>query len=124
MNAALKMQMDATITAQVDRDRAWLPHDRRGRWVVIEPGAGRHLTSSPKHVRRIVDAATPRRGRRFSSLARARAFARTVGGYVARWRRTPPGGGVWRFESPWERALSMTSMAWLPAVTTLHREEP
>jgi hypothetical protein len=117
MNAALKKQMDEAVSAQVDRDLAWLPHDHRGRWVVIEPGAGRHLTNSPRDVRRFVDRVTPRRARRFSSLSRARAFARSVGGQVARWRSAPPGGGVWRRVSPWERALSMADAAfWLPGM--------
>jgi hypothetical protein len=98
------IRIDAAVADWVDRDRAWLPRDRRGRWVVIEPGAGHHMSHSPRDVRRIADAATPRRARRFSSLSRARAFARSVDGTVRRWRRTPPGGGTWRRESPWQRA--------------------
>jgi hypothetical protein len=120
VNAALARQMHGAIAAQIDRDLAWLPHDRRGRWVVIEPGPGRYLTDSPAHVRRFVDARTPRRARRFSSLSRARAFARSVGGDVARWRRIPPGGGIWRRVSPWERVR----MPWMTITTALRQENP
>ncbi len=105
--SAFTTQMNVMCAAYSARETAWLPHDRRGRWVVIEPGAGRYLTGSPRDVRRYVDAASQRRGRRFSSLSRARAFAKSVEGTVARWRRTPPGGGVWRQVSPWDRIRSM-----------------
>ncbi len=95
---------DAMAADHAAYERSWLPHDHRGRWVVLEPGAGRYLTDSPRNVRRYADRMTPRRARRFSSLSRARAFARQVGGTLHRWRRTPPSGGVWKQESPWERA--------------------
>jgi len=72
-------------------ETAWRVHDRRGRWVVLEAGPGRHLRELPRHVRDYVDAVTSRRGRRFSSLSRARAFAREVGGELLRWRRCMPG---------------------------------
>jgi hypothetical protein len=57
-------------------------------------------------MRRYVDAMSKRRARRFSSLSRARAFAHAVRGTVHHWRRTPPSGGVWRRQSPWQRALA------------------
>jgi hypothetical protein len=117
VNAAVARQLDAAIAAAIDRDRAWLPHDRRGRWVVMEPGTGRLLRGSPAHVRRVADAATPRRARRFSSLSRARAFARRVGGDVHRWRRTTPFGGVWHRLDPWDRARATADAAtWLPGI--------
>lgn len=97
--------LDTLVADYTRRERAWLPHDHRGRWVVIEPGAGHHMTGSPKEVRRIADLATPRRARRFSSLSRARAFARSVKGTVFRWRRTAPSGQGWAIESPWQRAM-------------------
>jgi hypothetical protein len=99
-----RARVEAAVADSVQRDRAWLPHDRRGRWVVVEPGAGHYMTSSPRDVRRVAELATPRRARRFSSLSRARAFARSVDGTVRRWRRAPPGGGIWRRESPWQWA--------------------
>lgn len=101
MNDKIHEALQRSIAAHVARDRAWMPQDRRGRWVVIEPGAGRYLTGCSAEVRAIADAATPRRARRFRSLSRARAFARETGGMLARWRRTPPGGGQWRRLSPW-----------------------
>jgi hypothetical protein len=105
MNNTLTEQLDAEIAARVARDHAWLPHDRRGRYLVFEAGAGRHLRGEPVVIRQIVDAASERRARRFSSLSRARAFAREVGGTVHRWRRTPPGGGRWLRVPSWNRAL-------------------
>jgi len=108
VNTDIAHRLDVMAAAQADRDRAWLPHDRRGRWVVFEPGAGRHLSGGSRQMRRIVDTATPRRGRRFSSLSQARAFARAVRGTVHRWRRTAPSGGVWQGQSPWRWALSCT----------------
>jgi hypothetical protein len=93
------------VAGHVQRERAWLPHDRRGRWVVLEPGSGHHMTGGPREVRQIADLATPRRARRFSSLSRARAFARSVRGTVHRWRRTSPGGRIWRRMSPWSWAV-------------------
>jgi hypothetical protein len=109
VNADLVVRMEDAIADYAARERAWLPHDQRGRWVVIEPGAGRHLSKSPKAVRQIADRASKRRARRFSSLSRARAFAREVGGTVARWRRTPPDGGIWIRETIWQRALATQS---------------
>ena len=114
MNAVLAHQLDRMADAFAKRESAWIPHDRRGRWVVLEPGAGRHLKDSPRAMRRHVNDLTPRRGRRFSSLSRARAFARSVGGTVHRWKRTAPSGNLWRRESPWERALAWPSMLPLP----------
>lgn len=110
MNALLIEQERAAIASALERDRAWLPHDHRGRWGVIESGAGRYLTDSSAAVRQIADAATSRRARRFSSLSRARRFARRFGGKVFRWRRTPPGGGVWQRLSPWDRARSTMAL--------------
>lgn len=51
----------------------------RGRWVV-----------AARHYDEVV-------GLRFTSLSRARSFARRVGGIVRRWRRHE-----WRPRSPWE----------------------
>jgi hypothetical protein len=121
VNASLAERMDADAAAAVERDRAWLPHDRHGRYLVLEAGSGRYLRGEPKIIRQIADAASDRRARRFSSLSRARAFARQVGGTVHRWRRTPPGGGIWRRQSPWDRALKMTR--WLPTTMQLPRME-
>lgn len=116
-NTAIARRLTEAVAAHAARERAWLPRDHHGRWVVMEPGAGRYLKDSPRAMRRYVDAITPRRGRRFSSLSRARAFARSVGGEVRRWRRTPPGGGVWQRVSPWERARSMAEATrWLPGM--------
>jgi hypothetical protein len=97
-------RMRAALARTIEREQAWLPHDRRGRWVVIESGAGHYLTGEPRHIRQIADRYSKRRARRFSSLSAARAFAKSVDGTVRRWRRTPPGGGVWRRESLWEHA--------------------
>lgn len=126
MNDHARQLLDEALAAHVVRERAWLPHDRRGRWVVMEPGAGRYLTNSPEHVRRYVDALSPKRARRFSSLSRARAFARSINSCVQRWRRTPPSGGVWQRVSPWQWALSKTSLLWLPTelLATLAAERP
>jgi hypothetical protein len=46
------------------------------------------LKDSPRHIRDYVDAIMEKRGRRFWSLSRVRAFARKVGGVVRRWHRT------------------------------------
>lgn len=100
------VKLEEAVAGYTARERAWLAHDHRGRWVVIEPGIGHLLSGCSKAARRYADATSRRRARRFSSLSRARAFARSVGGIVARWRRTPPRGGAWTHESPWQRALS------------------
>lgn len=112
MNAVIAKMLDASAATFVAREQAWLPHDQRGRWVVIEPGVGRHLKGAARELRRWVDRVTPRRGRRFSSLARARAFARSVGGTVHRWRRTSPSGSAWQWQSPWQRAAEMVNSMW------------
>lgn len=96
-----KPMFDRAIARHAASERAWLSSDHRGRWVVMEPGAGHYLKDCSKLVRQYADAATPRRGRRFSSLSRARAFARLIGSNVRRWRNTPPSGGIWRRVSPW-----------------------
>jgi len=110
MDGGTRKLLDEAMRAHVERERAWWKNDRRGRWVVLEPGPGRLLSGSPRHVRDYVDAITPQRGRRFSSLSRARAFARRIGGEVRRWRRQMPrrAGGrsykaAWRYETnPWK----------------------
>jgi len=107
-----KKMLDKSLRDFQDRERAWWKNDRRGRWVVLEPGPGRLLDDSPRHVREYIDAITPQRGRRFRSLSRARAFAREIGGEVRRWRRnmTRSYGGcklktTWRYETnPWKSA--------------------
>jgi hypothetical protein len=102
------------LAVHIERERAWLPHDRRGRWVVLESGVGRYLTGSPRHVRKIADSATTRRARRFSSLSQARAFAHSVGGHVHRWKRTTPGGHTWQRVTPWEWARARAGIgSWL-----------
>jgi hypothetical protein len=89
------------LSAHVERDLAWTQQSRRGRWMVIEPELSHlcDLRDLPTSVRATIDAAVERRGRRFSSLSRARAFARSVGGRVER-----RGRRRWRNVSPWERA--------------------
>jgi len=97
--------LDKSLRSYTERERAWWKQDRRGRWVVLEPGPGRLLKDSPQRIRDYVDAITEQRGRRFSSLSRARAFAREVDGVVRRWKRQMPGRGPWRrTTNPWEGA--------------------
>jgi hypothetical protein len=113
--------MRAAIGKLVAADREWLRQDHRGRWVVLEPGVGRLLKSSPPSARAYVDAITGCRARRFSSLSRARKFARKVGGVVRRWRRHPPPRmglrRVWRSEEPWDRARRSTpALLGLPGI--------
>jgi hypothetical protein len=120
-------QMDASIDKRVAADMEWLHHDQHGRWVVLEPGVGRLLKSSPTSVRAYVDAVTDRRARRFSSLSRARKFARKIGGVVRHWRRRPPSRmglrRAWRREGVWERARrSMDAMCMLPGMLHAIRE--
>jgi hypothetical protein len=85
------------LSAQVSRDLMWTKQSRRGRWVVVEPAPA--LPGQLPHVRAIVAAVSERRGRRFSSLSRARAFARQVDGRVVHWRAQH-----WKRISPWQRA--------------------
>ena len=102
--------IDEALRAHVEYEQKWWKQDRRGRWVVLEPGPGRLLTDSPRHLREYVDAITPQRGRRFRSLSRARAFAREVGGVVRRWHRQMSRSAgdrkvktIWRYETnPWK----------------------
>jgi hypothetical protein len=105
---ASAQMMRAAIDKLVAADREWLRQDHRGRWVVIEPGVGHLLKGSSPSARAYVDAITDCRARRFSSLSRARKFARKIGGVVRRWRRRPPPRmglrHVWRSEEPWDRA--------------------
>lgn len=113
---------DKGLRAHIEHERAWWNNDRRGRWVVLEPGPGRLLTEAPRHVRDYVDAITPQRGRRFRSLSRARAFAREIGGEVRRWRRKMPRRvagrtiqAAWRYETnSWKVALDRTRLCLLP----------
>ena len=94
--------MEKSFQTYAAREAAWWKQ-RRGRWVVLEPGPGRLLKGSPRHIRDFVDANMEQRGRRFSSLSRARAFAREVGGVVRRWKRQMPKRGPWRHvTNPWE----------------------
>jgi len=79
--------IDSAAANAIDRDRLWVGSARRGRWVVVERGY-------------------PRRGRRFSSLSRARRFARRVGGVVRRWRSRE-----WRRLDPWQHAIKRTRAA-------------
>ncbi len=104
MDDHTREMFDKIFRSYAEREAAWWKQSRRGRWVVLEPGVGRLLKNSPRHVRDLVDAITEQRGRRFSSLSRARAFAREVGGEVRRWRRWMPSKGPWRLiTNPWAR---------------------
>jgi hypothetical protein len=124
MEGRTRELLDEALRAHTEYERQWWKNDRRGRWVVIEPGPGRLLKGSPERVREYVDAITEQRGRRFSSLSRARAFAREIGGVVRRWRRHMNrrymGRNVkaaWRYETnPWARVARHmpTWGCWLP----------
>lgn len=97
--------LDEGLRAHVAYEHQWWGSDRRGRWVVVEPGPGQLLKAAPRPLREYADAVSERRGRRFSSLSRARAFAREVGGEVRRWHRA-----AWRIETnPWVRAVRAAS---------------
>src|SRR5574341_183398 len=87
MEDRTKELFDKALRAHVDYEQKWWKNDRRGRWVVLEPRPGRLFKDSPQHVREYVDVIIEQRGRRFSSLSRARVFAREVGGEVRRWHR-------------------------------------
>lgn len=110
--------LDEGLRVHVAYEGQWWRSDRRGRWVVLEPGPGRLLEGASRHLREYADAVSERRGRRFSSLSRARAFARGVGGEVRRWRRVMNrrymGRNVevaWRTETnPWARAVRSVSV--------------
>ena len=109
MEGRTRELIDKAMRAHADYERQWWKQDRRGRWVVLEPGPGRLLNDSPQRIRDYVDAITEQRGRRFSSLSRARAFAREVSGKVRRWRRQMPKRGPWRcVTNPWERIAART----------------
>jgi len=82
-----RRMLDKSLHSYISKERLWEQKDHRGRWLVLEPGPARLLKSADRRVRDYVDATTERRGRRFSSLAQARAFARKVGSIVRRWRR-------------------------------------
>lgn len=98
--------LDAAMQQLVEYEKAWWTQSRRGRWVVLEPLPGRLLKNEPQAIRDRVDAVCSQRGRRFSSLSRARSFARKIGGEVRRWRRQMPGRGPWQHvTNPWERAV-------------------
>lgn len=111
-------QLNKAMGAHVEYERAWWQSSRRGRWVVLEPGPGRLLTKLAAADRDYVDAITPQRGRRFSSLSRARAFAREIGGEVHRWRRQLPRRvgertykAAWRYETnPWKAVADQSSL--------------
>ena len=113
MEGPIGEMLDKARRAHTEYDLGWWQEDRRGRWVVLEPGPGRLLKGSPRRVRDYVDTLMEQRGRRFSSLSRARAFAREVGGVVRRWRRQMPRKGPWRrVTNPWERVAWRTPL-WL-----------
>jgi hypothetical protein len=115
MEDRYRVMFDKSMQAHAEREQQWWKQDRRGRWVVLERGPGHLLTDSPRHIRDYVDAITEQRGRRFSSLSRARKFAHEVDGVVRRWRRQMPKRGAWRLETnPWERAVRMTPL-WICA---------
>lgn len=103
MNANIPDMLRAAISSQVASDLAWTRQSRRGRWMVVEPGPS--LPDQPRELREYIDARSEHRGRRFSSLSRARAFAREVGGHVER-----RGRRKWRSVSPWERATKMAGI--------------
>lgn len=103
MEGQIKQRLDKAMHAHAEYECQWWKNDRRGRWVVLEPGPGRLLKDSPRHMRDYVDALTEQRGRRFSSLSRARA----IDGEVRRWRRQMPRRGSWRYvTNPWEGAIN------------------
>jgi len=111
MEGKLKQLLDKSLHAHTEYERGWWKQDRRGRWVVLEPGPGRLLKDSPRYIRDRVDALVEQRARRFSSLSRARAFAREIGGVVRRWRRQMPKRGPWRLvTNPWERVAKQTRL--------------
>jgi hypothetical protein len=119
-----KRLMDKSLRDFQERECAWWKNDRRGRWVVLEPGPGRLLDDAPRHIREHIDLITPQRARRFRSLSRARAFAREVDGVVRRWHRKMPRYFMgrkymsrWRYETnPWKSATR--PMYWaLPAMS-------
>ena len=118
MDGPIGEMLDKALRAHTESDRQWWKNDRRGRWVVLEPCPGRLLKGSPRHIRDYVDAIMEQRGRRFSSLSRARAFAREIGGVVRRWRkhmhRSYMGRKVkatWRYETnPWARVARYQPM--------------
>jgi hypothetical protein len=108
MEDRYREMLDKSMRAHAHREQQWWKQDRRGRWVVLERGVGHLLTDSPQHIRDYVDANTEQRGRRFSSLSRARKFAREVDGVVRRWRRQMPKRGPWRLETnPWARVMRL-----------------
>jgi hypothetical protein len=99
--------LDRAAEAYVARELAWLSRGLRGRWLVLEAGP-----------RDIPCNLLSRRARRFTSLSRARSFARTVKGTVHHWRRSSPAGGTWKIQSPWQRALESSPEAVLGTVFT------
>jgi hypothetical protein len=132
-NDVLDLQLDNALARYVERESAWQKHDRRGRWVVLEVGIGRYLKDTSATMRQYVDAITPRRGRRFSSLSRARAFANRVGGIVRHWRRQPPSTGVpgvrsnWKRLTAWEWANRLAPTNWslsMDVVKAVEQETP
>ena len=111
MEGPFKERFDKALRVHTEYERGWWKQDRRGRWVVLEPGPGRLLKDSPRHIRDYVDSIMEQRGRRFSSLSRARAFAREIGGVVRRWKSQMPKRGSWRLvTNPWERVVKRTPM--------------
>jgi len=116
-------KFEKAFRACADRESAWWKNDRRGRWVVLEPSAGSFLGDVPAHVREYVDAVTERRGRRFASLGRARAFAREIGGEVRHWRRQMTRRvpalklkvrATWKYETnPWARVSRQMPGLWI-----------
>jgi hypothetical protein len=109
MNERLDDLWREVLSAQVSRDLMWTKQSRRGRWAVVEPAPT--LPGSPPNVRAIVAAVSERRGRRFSSLSRARAFARQVDGRVVHWRARH-----WKRISPWQRAAKHAGLGALRLV--------
>ena len=123
MEDRYKGMFDKSMQAHAEREQKWWKQDRRGRWVVLERGPGHLLTDSPQHIRDYVDSITEQRGRRFSSLSRARKFAHEVDGVVRRWRRQMPKlgpwkRGPWRLETnPWARITRMMPL-WVGCPST------
>ncbi len=111
MDGQIRDLLDRSMRAYAEREARWWKNDRRGRWVVLEPSPARLLKDCPPHIREYLDLITERRGRRFSSLSRARAFAHEIGGEVRRWRRRTyrrylgrKFTATWRYETnPWAR---------------------
>jgi len=105
---AIGPRLEEAAASQVAQERQWWTHDRRGALGGARAGSGavsHEVSPTAPRLRRRHHRAAALRGKRFSSLSRARAFARKIGGKVRRWRRKMPGREPWRSEmNPWAAA--------------------